>query len=127
MEEQLRALLMGDAQLSALVPGPIDWGARLQGSALPAVVMNVISDIPGYTQQGEDGLTATRVQIDVYALTYGDARIAGRRIRSILSGYSGGIFDSIFLDGARDGREAGTNDAERYFRVSLDFMVNHTS
>ena len=35
-----------------------------------------------------------------------------------------GNFRAIFHDATRDGREGGTNDADRPFRVSLDFLTH---
>jgi len=45
-------------------------------------------------------------------------------VRAVLDGYSGGGFQGVFLAGSRDTREGGTNEAERPFRVSLDFITH---
>lgn len=125
MEEQLRSLLLADPSITAIT-SHINWGAHPQGEAFPGAVLYVISDNEEYTLQGPDGLSAIRVQIDCYALTYGAAKQLSRAIRAKLSGYSGGQFQGVFLAGLRDGREGGTNEADRPFRVSMDFMVHFT-
>lgn len=126
MEEQLRALLQTDTAIGTITPH-INWGAHPQAQPLPALVLNVISDTEGYTLDGPDGLSAIRVQADCYATTYGAAKALSRAVRSKLSGHSGGQFQGVFLAGSRDGREGGTNEADRPFRVSMDFMVHFTS
>ncbi|MGR3593043.1 MAG: DUF3168 domain-containing protein [Limimaricola soesokkakensis] len=125
MERQLRALLEADPAIAAIT-AHINWGAHPTGLPWPAAVLTVISDTQGYTLDGPDGLSAIRVQIDCYAATYDAAKDLSRAIRAKLSGYSGGQFQGVFLAGLRDGREGGTNEADRPFRVSMDFMVHFT-
>lgn len=125
MDRQLRALLEADPAITAIT-AHINWGAHPQGKPFPAAVLTVISDTPSYTLEGPDGLSAIRVQIDCYAMTYGAAKDLSRAIRAKLSGHSGGQFQGVFLAGLRDGREGGTNEADRPFRVSMDFMVHFT-
>ena len=125
MERQLRALLRADPAIAAIT-AHINWGAHPTGLPWPAAVLTVISDTQGYTLDGPDGLSAIRVQIDCYAATYDAAKDRSRAIRAKLSGYSGGQFQGVFLAGLRDGREGGTNEADRPFRVSMDFMVHFT-
>lgn len=121
MEEVFRALLLNSAAVSARVGGRVDWGARVQGQALPALVLNVVSAAEGLTQQGPDGLQEARVQVDCYALTYGAAKQLSRDVIALLHGYRGGGFGLVQHIATRDSREGGTNEAERPYRVSLEF------
>ena len=124
MEEQLRAILLASSGVTALAPAArINWGTHPQGAGLPAVVLNTISDNEGLTQQGPDGLFEGRVQIDAYAATYEAAKQLSRAVRAVLHGYSGGGFGLVQHVATRDSREGGTNEAERPFRVSLDFTT----
>ena len=125
MEEALRTLLASASGVTALVPAArINWGAHPQGAAKPYIVLNGISETRALTMQGPDGITQTRVQIDVYAPTYATAKGAARAVIGLLNGYRNGGFRLIEHAGSRDSREGGTNEADRLFRVGLDFIVN---
>lgn len=124
MEEQLRARLLATAGVTALVGQRINWGAHPQGEAFPALVLTVISGAEGYTLTGRDGLLQGRVQVDCYAATYGAAKVLSRAVVASLGGYSSAGFRGVFHVGTRDSREGGSNEAERLFRVSLDFTTH---
>lgn len=124
MEEAFRALLLASSGVTALVSGRVNWGTHPQGQPLPGVVLNVISDTNGHLINAPETLTLARVQVDCWAPTYASAKALGRAARAALDGHRGGKFLGVFLAGARDGREGGTNEADRPFRVSLDFLVH---
>jgi len=124
MEEQLRAILLAASSVTDIVGNRINWGSIPQGQNYPSVAMHVIDEISESTMTGPDGLFQGRVQIDCYALTYGQSKVLARAIIATLDGFRGGIFSGIFLASARDSRESGTNEADRPFRVSLDFATN---
>lgn len=119
MEEQIRTML-----LAALPGTPIDWGARPQGSGYPGVVLTIASDQGGHTYDGPDGLSVSRVQVDVYALSYGEARVLSRQIRAALDGYRSGDILGTFRAGERDSRDGGSGEVERPFRISQDFEIH---
>lgn len=124
MEEELLALLAADAAVAALVGTRIEWGARRQGAAMPDILLRRIGGGPGETLAGTDGLVVTRVQVDCYAATYAQALAVGRAVEAALHAHRGGGFQGVFLAGRREEREGGTNEADRPFRQSLDFIVN---
>jgi hypothetical protein len=124
MEEQLRALLLAATGVTALASTRVNFGEHPQGQPLPAVVLNTVQDAEGHDLEGVDDLSQGRVQIDCYAATYGAAKLLARAVRGALDGYKGGDFMGVFLVSARDGREGGTNEADRPFRVSMDFLTN---
>jgi len=124
MEEQLRAILLAASSVTDIVGNRINWGSIPQGQNYPGVAMHVIDEISESTMTGPDGLLQGRVQIDCYALTYAQSKVLARAIIATLDGFRGGIFSGIFLASARDSRESGTNEADRPFRVSLDFATN---
>lgn len=125
MEEAFRALLTGSAAVTAVVPASrINFGSHPQGAALPGIVLNVIDDAEQYTYQGPDRLSRGRVQVDCYAHSYAQAKQVSRLVRTLLSGYSGGGFQGVFHDNTQDSREGGSNEAERPYRVRLDFTTN---
>jgi len=123
MEESLVAQLLADAALAALVARRIKWLARPQASALPAVVLQVVSGPRGYTFAGPDGLTGYLVQIDCWAGTYPAAKGVARAAIAALGALSA-PFQAAFVEGERDSFEAGPA-ATDFFRTSLDVRVWH--
>jgi hypothetical protein len=119
MEEEIRALIQGIPG----VPASINWGAMPRGTPLPGVVLNVISDLGTHHQEGPTDVSEARVQVDVYAATYGEAKLAARAIRKVLDGYKGGTILGAFLQMARDSSEEGETPDERAYRVMQDFGI----
>ncbi|OWU77601.1 DUF3168 domain-containing protein [Marinibacterium profundimaris] len=124
MEDELRALLRGAPAVSALAIGGVHWGARPQGRPLPAVVLHLIGGGEGATLKGGDGLEICRVQVDAWAPEPGEAMALRRAVTGLLHGYAGGGFRGIFEDGRRMDRQGGTNEAQRPWRASVDFVTN---
>ena len=124
MQIELRALLLADPDLSALVDRRIDWGERPQGDGVPAVSLTRISGGEVYHMAGRSRFAQARVQVDCFAVDYARAARVAAAVQAALSGYRGGIFKGVFLDAARDLRSAGSNDADRLFGVSQDYMIN---
>ncbi len=124
MEEEFRALLLAATAVTDLCGSRINFGAHPQGQPWPAIVLNTISDNSGHDLKGPDGLQSGRVQVDCYAEAYGGAKLLSRAVRAVLDGHTDANFSGVFVAGSRDGREGGTNEADRPFRVSLDFLTN---
>lgn len=125
MEEAIRARLLATASVTDLCGQRIDFGANAQGAGYPRVLLWTISDNELHTMAGPDGLSVGRIQIDCYAATYGQAKQLSRAVRAVLDGYRGGGLLGVFHAGTRDTREGGSNEAERPFRSSLDFITNY--
>lgn len=127
MEEALIAKLLADSGLSALAGTRVYPVSRPQGSALPAVTLATVSNVPLYTDQGEAGIAEARVQIDCWGTSYGSVKAVARSVKAALSAFFGTVegvtFQNILLDGERDFRESGSNAAEYLFRVQLDFRI----
>lgn len=66
-EAALRRRLLADGALSALVADRVFWRLRQQGSALPAVVLTLISDPRPQTLKGFQGNRGSLVQFDCWA------------------------------------------------------------
>lgn len=122
MEQEFRALLL--AGLEGVPAARINWGQHLQMAGGPYLVLNLISLNEGRTMQGPDGLEQARVQVDCYALSYGEASSMGRRVKSLLDFYRGGGFRGIMFDAMRHLRESGDNAGEAVYRASLDFLTH---
>lgn len=124
MEEALRARLLATVAVTAICGTRIDWGAHPQGQAWPALVLARIGGVEGATLTGRDGLDAGRVQIDAWAADYATAKALGRAVVVALHCLRTGGFLGVFHETTREGREGGSNEVDRPYRVSLDFMVN---
>jgi len=124
MEEEFRALLTGSAAVTAICGNRIEYGGNAQGAAYPRIALYTIGDNEDHNMKGPDGLSVGRVQVDCYATTYGGAKLLGRAVRAVLDGYKGGNFQGVFHAGTRDTTEGGSNEADRPFRSSLDFITN---
>lgn len=125
MEETLVALLLTDPAISLLAGNRVNWSERPQGSQLPAVVLHRISGVRDYHMAGPSSLVSSRVQADCWALEYRDAVSLSRAVRGVLSGYRAGDTQGAFIDAERQSVEKETDGAQRYFRVSLDFIIWH--
>ena len=125
MEETLIAFLLADSGIAAIIGKEATWAERKQGGAFPALVLHRISGNRDYNMQGPSGLVQSRIQADCWALKYADAIKLSRAVRLALSGYQAGNIQGAFIDSERQSVEQETNGAQRYFRVSLDFMIWH--
>ncbi|SDW78259.1 DUF3168 domain-containing protein [Roseicitreum antarcticum] len=124
MEEAILALLAGSAPVIAMVPADrINWGEHPQGAGDPYITMMTVGDAEGLVMSGPDGLSEGRIQIDCYAPTYAQAKQISRAVRAVLHGHRGGGLRLVTHVATRDSREGGSNEAERLFRVSMDFTT----
>lgn len=129
MEPDLLTLLLADTGVAGLSGMRASWGERPQGTALPAVVMHLISAVPGYTLDGAMQQGESRVQVDCYALRFKDARLLSSAVASVLSGYRGVVgttrFCAIFQDNEQDLSEDAPEEGSRIFRMSADYIIYH--
>lgn len=125
MEEAVIAWLLSDPVLAALIGDRLTPGVRTQGAPLPALVFNLVSDLPDYSNDGETGLGQARIQLDAYGETYAQAKAVQRASRARISGarftVAGWTIQGVFQQGARD---TFNHDApEKIHGVSSDFIV----
>lgn len=131
MEEDLRAILMADAGVAAAVGSRVTWGARPQGSALPAVVLYLVGGVRSYHLGEAAGPIAQRVQANCLGSRYLEALDTYRAVSTALGGYSGTVggtyFQGILQDGEpNDLSEADGASEQRTFGLTADFIVHHT-
>lgn len=126
MEEALSDHLLAQAGLTALVGNRITWARRPQGSASPAIVLHVIDRLPQYTMAGPSDATSQRIQTDIWADSFADAKAVARQLTAALSGAHPTVGDVEFLgsfkEGERDSFEQGAGD-EALYRVGMDFII----
>ena len=124
----LRARLIAAAPVTALVAQRIYWVDRPQAAALPAITLQTITQLRPQHMGGFDGLDFARVQIDVWALTYGAVQpIVEAVIAALVPAHSGnGIrFDRAFIDSIRDLGER--TETQFIHRASLDMIFHHNT
>lgn len=89
IEDALRAVLIADADVAALVTARV-WPMKLpQTATLPAVVYQRVSTIGGVGLAAPVGPTRSRVQFSAWAATFGQARQLGEAVVHALNGWSG--------------------------------------
>lgn len=117
MEKELRALI------KALAPGahglPVNFGVNPENAGYPSCVLNVISSPGTHNMDGRDGLTRSRVQADVYALTYAEMAETRDLIRGGVDAYSGYDIHRVFYEDCTQTVEDGRH------RARLTFFVWH--
>jgi hypothetical protein len=123
MEEYLRSILKADSSVVALSGGRVDWGARPQGDALPAVILRLIDGSVGRHLKGPDGLWMGRVQIDCWGASYGAAKGLSRAVIAALSPQREGQLRRAEHVLTRDDRQEGPDDTSRAFRTQVDFSI----
>jgi hypothetical protein len=119
----LRAMILADPAVKALVVDRVHPVILPQPVDLPAVVLNVVSVVPVMSHAGPSGLMKVRVQVDCYGKTYLDAAKVAQALRTLLSGFRGFARGSnvpaVFLEAERDLYDS---DLVLY-RRSQDFIV----
>jgi hypothetical protein len=130
MKEQLRAYLMADAGVAALVGPRVTWAVRARGAPLPAVVLHQISGRRNYAMTAPSGLVEARVQVDCWALSNGIATHIGRAVNAALGGLraelDGVMIQAAFLELEQDLPDTASPPDEQIQRVSQDWMIWHT-
>lgn len=132
IREALRAYLLDDAAISALVGGTRVHPLRLpQGQTLTSIVYSRVSAIGGHTMQGPDGVVSLRVQVDCWARTADQAEALAVLVKRRLDGASGSWLwgdnspgeavpvQGVFFDTVREDYDG---EAQLH-RVSQDFII----
>ena len=113
-------------RLIGLSGGRVFWGERPQGTAFPAIVLQVISDPwPAHLKDYQE-TRSTLVQVDVYALTYAQALAIARQAIAIMKvpvTISGKVFAASFVDNQRDTIEVV--ETSNVHRQSVDLSIWH--
>jgi hypothetical protein len=126
MQQAMRKRLLDIPAISNVVGNRVDWMKRPQGSALPAIVLQVVNDTRRFHLKDYMGLRSTQVQVDVYGLAYGPTLALSRLVIEALKApavISGKVFSPTFVDSQRETTEViGTAEVHRQ---SLDLNVWH--
>lgn len=130
MEEAFIAFLLADAALAALVGSNIHYDASPQMTVEPRVVIEVISRVPIYADDGEAGLTQHRLQITSWATSKSSAKAVAdaifARLSAVSETYSGVDFQHVELDD-EDSRFEALADGRELHRVRQDYIIWHNA
>lgn len=119
--------LLADPGVAGLVGDRIHWGIVPQGTPLPYVRLQVVSDPRPQHLKGYEGARTSRVQSDSFAATYAASRaIAEAQVAALTepADHGGVRFGGIAAQGPRDLGEDG--DDGFIHRASIDLLVRHT-
>lgn len=101
-----------------------------QGSRVPFIVLDQVSDSPEYELQGESGLSRLTAQVDCYGKNYAEADDLADKVRNRLSGNGPVLLnETVYCNKATlirnnklvEPREEGSD--EQVHRVSMDFEL----
>ncbi len=127
MPAALRARILASGDIARLVDQRVFWMQRAQASALPAVVLQTISESRDQHMRGFQSLRSARVRADVWAMTYGAARQVAEAViaASIAEVRANGIhFRRAQIEGPRDLLEDGQDTTTTaIFRCSTDLLL----
>lgn len=124
MEEAITSIL------ASIAGGRRYWVRAPQGTAYPLVILNRVGGTPDYVMAGPSGYVASRVQVDVYAETFGALIATERAIVTLVSGYKGVTgttrIQGIFIDAIRNLPAEDAGSVNHLFRTTIDLMVHHS-
>jgi len=126
MPTALRTRLTSDTAVAAVVGTKIYWGIVPQGTTLPYIRLQTISDPRPEHLQGYETARVTRVQCDCFAAKFLDVHSLADKVIAAVGtpGVTGGIhFGRVKAEGPRDLGEDTANGFVH--RASLDLLVEH--
>lgn len=91
IESSLRTYLLSKPAMIAVVGQRIHCNDLPQNCTFPAIAFQTISDIPDHHLRGANGLSVARIQVNCYALTYEDAKLAAEALRLSTDGFCGTV------------------------------------
>jgi hypothetical protein len=129
MEEALRALIVGDDDVTTIVPSAsIRWGERLGN---PAVVLYLITGPKSdQTMEGPSGLLESTVQVNCIGTSPAEAARIQQAVRRRVDGHTGSVLHLVTAEGGgsendtSEGPVDGAKPAKFYTR-RLDLRVRH--
>ena len=122
----LRTRMTSDGPVSGVVGTKVYWSFVPQGTALPYIRLQTISDPRPEHLKGYETARVSRVQVDCFAAKYGDARGLAEKVITAVEdpGVTGGVhFGRVKAEGPRDlGEDTATGFVHR---ASLDLLAEH--
>ncbi len=127
LQSALYARLTGDAAISAIIGDRVHWSEVPKATALPYVRMQTVSDPRPQHLQGYHASRTVRVQVDVFANSYAQARDISEKIIALVAQpatVAGVAFGRTSATGPRDLGEDTPNGFVH--RLSTDLLAEHS-
>lgn len=130
MISAIYSILAGTPAVNSLVGGQLE--PRIyplvldQGCDLPAISMQIISNVPEYCKSGrvEDQY---RVSINVFAERYAEMEAVAKAVKNTLDGIKG-QYGAIKITSSRLANEADLNEkGDEVYHKAIDFIINANS
>lgn len=130
MEEELRAALLANAGVAAIIAARASWGGRPQTSQVPALILHVIASPQQHTYRGRNERVERVVQIDCWGGTYLEAKGLARAVLACLDGLKAWPLKVFPLDVRDDdftqAEGPDASGASDLYRTSIDARVWHS-
>jgi hypothetical protein len=125
IEQKIYQLISQDPAIKAVVSGRV-YGNKLlpQPPIFPAITYFRVSSYRDRTLSGSSGVTRARIQIDVWASKYIDAKNLSELVRLKLDGLVEGEIQDTEDDNDFDFYEEGENLVKAH-GVSMDFIFTY--
>lgn len=129
IRKALRAYLLADTGIAALVSDRVYFIKMKQGNVDPCIVFSRISGAGIYHHGGPSGLSMPRYQLDSWSKTGDGATALANLIKDRISGYrgvmgSGGAAVTVQGVFMADERE-DYDDVVQMSRMSRDYFIDH--
>ena len=99
----IRDILIADAAVLALVSNRIYPNQVKQNEAYPHLVYNLVGNTPTDTKDSGRFFDNTRVQVDCYAIDYGDCEDLADKVRTALDRYTGTVSSTKIVNSIYQG------------------------
>lgn len=123
MQADLRSRLLGQTGAG----NRVTWLDRPQGSALPAITLQTITEERAQNLRGFEGLQMARVQLDVWGKSYAEAQtVSDAAIAAVVPAATQGgtTFSRTMIENLRDGQESA--ETQIFYRKSMDLIIHHS-
>jgi hypothetical protein len=119
----LRAKIIGDAAVTALIGSKCYPVVVPQKAAVPFVILSVVNVDPTDTKTGVSTTDVFRIQVDSYAASYDACQDLDKKVRDSIDKYMG-TSSSIYIDGVRylTSQDSFEDEPGEYRRIS-DYIV----
>lgn len=116
IEAQIKSTIGGNANVSALIDNRLYPTHAPQGVSLPYAVYHIINENDKQCISGDIFQSDVRVQIDVYAPTYGSVISVKNAVKNALVGFNSSSNINSF---------DGYDDYTEYFKKIIDFKIKN--
>lgn len=131
LPQALIARLEAAIPVTAMTGTRIYWINRPQGDALPALVLQGVSENPTQHLKGFDDMTEARIQVACLAEKFSDSRLLAKAVKAALVPHATVVDpagnDVLFWRAGVEGpRDLGNQEGTRFVhRAVVDFIIRY--